>query len=152
MSEEIIIDSYKFRNFSLAGNTTIDFAVTPIEGRDVTEADSQTVREILEDLGKWESLIETGLHMLSDLRIIQIVQATLQSYEKPYGIELYEVNIRRAFEHLNCSIHTRPEERHRRENTGTAAISVEEIQGQVNNIPKWKAFKKTIQLVKEQLR
>jgi hypothetical protein len=151
-TQEIIIDNYRFQNFSLAGNTTINFTAETIEGRDITETDSQTVRGIFNDLGKWESLIRTGLHMLSDLRITQIEQSTLQSYEKPCGIELYEVGIGRGSLglRLDCSIHIKLEERHKREQLNVSPIfSVEEITSQLTNIPKWKAFEKTMKLLSD---
>jgi hypothetical protein len=121
-----------------------------IEGRDITETDSQTVKGILNDFGKWENLIKTGLHMLSDLRIVQIEQSILQSYEKPCGIELYEVAIGRGNLglRLDCSIHITPEERHKREQLNVSPIfSVEEITNQLSNVPKWKAFEKTMKLL-----
>jgi hypothetical protein len=154
MPEEITIDSYKFQNFALAGGTSVTFTVETLEGRDVTEQDVPIVKDMLIDLGKWECLRETGKHLLSDLGIRQ--QATLQNYEKPFGIELYEIEQveRNPYtDSLQCSIHIRIEERHKRESLNVNPIfTVEEITNQIGNIPRWKAFKKTMSIIKEQLR
>jgi hypothetical protein len=152
-TQEIKIESYRFFNFRLAENTTVLFSVAVIEGRDFNGTDSQKVTGILNGLGKWESLIKGGLNVLSDLRIIQIEQSTLQSYEKSCGIESYEVNIQRGALglQLNCSIHIRPEERRRREQINISpTLTLEEITGQLSNISKWKAFEKAMKIIKEQ--
>ena len=154
MPEEMTIDNYKFQNFALAGETSVTFTVETLVGREVTEQDIPIVKDMLNDLGKWECLRETGKHLLSDLGIRQ--QATLQGNEKPFGIELYEIERveRNPFaDRLIFRIHIRIEERHRRESLHLNPIfTVEEITNQVGNIPRWRTFKKAMSLIKEQLR
>jgi hypothetical protein len=152
-TQEIKVESYRFFNFRLAGNATVLFNVAIIEGRDFNGTDSQKVTGILNGLGKWEILIKGGLNVLSDLRIIQIEPSVLQSFERSCGIELYEVNIQRGRlgVQLECGIHIKPEERRRREQLNISPVlTVEEITSQLSNIPKWKAFEKTMKIIKEQ--
>jgi hypothetical protein len=154
MSEEKIdIEGYRFRNFRLErDDTTVYFTVDITEDRFANENDAQIVSRILDDMGKWESLVKASLHLLSDLRLRQIEPTILQSYEKPSGIELYEVGMKKVGESsLEGEIHIRREERHKREHLKiTPIFTVEEVTSQLVNIPKWRAFKKAMLIIKEQ--
>ena len=153
MTEEtIMVDSYTFWNFKLdKASNTLSFCVGFLGGRDLRDEDKQTVEDMLNDLGKWETLVRTGLHLLSDLRIRQIEQATIQNYDKPLGTGIYKYTVEKAdIDRLDCSIHIKKEERERRNQLKIEPIfSVKEITNQLNNVPKWKAFQKTISIVKD---
>jgi hypothetical protein len=151
LPEEIVIDEFRFYAFLLNGTTDVMFEVVPITNRDITQEDEEVVDDILCYMGKWESLIKTSSNLLSDLGIIHPEPAVIQNLEKPSGIELYETQIQRVAytERLHVRVTLEREERHRRELLGVPLISVEEIQGQLCNIPKWNAFEKTMQAIKK---
>jgi len=152
--EEIVFEGYKFSEFSILDDTTVRFKVTS-NFIDFTKDDVIYIEDIIKNnLGKWESLIKTGLHIFSELHIIQPEQAVLQNYEKPFGIELYKspsVEIDGLHDCLWVFISLTPEERRKRQSANvTPILQVEEIKRQISNIPKWKAFEKTIKIAKEQ--
>ena len=152
--EEIVFEGYKFSEFSILNDTTVRFKVTS-NFIDFTKDDVIYIEDIIKNnLGKWESLIKTGLHIFSELHIIQPEQAVLQNYEKPFGIELYKspsVEIDGLHDCLWVFISLTPEERRKRQSANvTPILQVEEIKRQISNIPKWKAFEKTIKIAKEQ--
>jgi hypothetical protein len=123
--------------------------------REVKEEDSKIVRDMLNDLGKWETLVKGSLHLLLDLGIRQFSSATLESYEKPLGTEIYDdIKIEKSGDFsLDCSIHIKKEERNRRELLKISPVfPINEITDQLGNVPKWRAFKKTMLIIKEQLR
>lgn len=64
-----------------------------IEGRDVTNDDKKKIKAFLDELWEWESLIKAGLNLVSELKIIQVDQTTLQNYHKEFGREKYRVNV-----------------------------------------------------------
>jgi len=153
MSEDIIFEDYTFAEFSLLDASTVRFKVTS-QSIEVCEEDERRVEGILNNsLGKWESLMKTGLQMLSELRIIQPEQAVLQDYEKPFGMKLY--NLRADVDSLRDCIWVfvslKPEERRRRQSANVTPIfQVDEVRNQLGNISKWKAFEKAMRIVKEQ--
>jgi hypothetical protein len=151
--QELMFDSYKFSEFALVGTRTVKFRVNSVTGRDFNVADKLRIENMLKDLGKWENLIKTGLHLFSELGFIHAEEATLSNYEKPFGIGLYSTaaNVDSDNENIWVDISLAPEERQRREAANiTPIIQVEEIYGQLSNIPKWKTFEKTIKLLIEQ--
>jgi hypothetical protein len=133
---------------------TLRFKVTP-NTNEVTPNDEAYIKEIIQDnLGKWESLIKTGLYVFSEIGIIHPETAILERYEKPFGIELYsEPSVERdgLNDWLWVFITLTQNERIKRRNANiNPIIQVEEIWNQLINIPKWKAFEKTIKIVKGQ--
>jgi hypothetical protein len=157
---ETKIDDYRFFDFSSLPDNSIVFSVESFYGKELTQKDVDAVREILADMGKWENLVKGGLTLLSDLRIININQTELQTYDKPVGAELYDPEVHIASGSCNYLITVNfrlaVEERHKREERqvkiyhrldNIPLITVEEISGQVCNIAKWKAFKKTLETI-----
>jgi hypothetical protein len=153
MPEEIIIDAYKFQEFEPFEDHAIRFKVTNIENRTVTKEDSSIVKEILNDLGKWESLIK-GMLLFSELGIIQPKQSMFQDYKKPFGIELYrepDINVDNSHRNLWVFVYlTEKEELERRNAKQNPILQVEEIKDQVFNIQKWRSLKKTILMIKKE--
>jgi hypothetical protein len=86
--QDIIVGNYRFYSF-LATRTGVTFCVARLDGEDVNEGDRNGTIAILDELGKWENVIKTGLHLLSELKIVQVDQTTLQNYERIFGRELY---------------------------------------------------------------
>lgn len=148
--EGIKTEKYKFVGFEQSGNHMF-FFVVPVEGRDIASGDEGEIRDFLEELGKWESLIKAGLNLLSELKIVQVDDTTLQNYQKEFGSEKYRVDIQRdtMHERLRVSIYLTAEERHRREGVGLGStLQVQEIYDQVKNVPKWRAFKNVLELAR----
>jgi len=155
MAEEMKFEDYTFSEFAVVGTSTVRFKVNTISGRDITAEDERTVRDVLNNLGKWESLIRTGLQLFSELGFIHPEPATLQNYEKPFGVELYstatEIDRRYGNDSVWVGLSLTTQERHRREAAHlNPLLQVEEIRSQLSNLPKWKAFEKTIKIFKEQ--
>lgn len=147
-TQEIVVDDYKFSYFILSGQQ-LRFFVTPVSGRDVTEEDQRKVEAMLSALGKWESLMKTGLQLFSDLGFISSAPAALEILGKPFGAELYSIGVNLGRD-LTVLVTLKPEERHRREAIGLEPLfQVEEIRDQISNLPKWKAFKQTMKILKE---
>ena len=150
--QEIKIDNYKLWDFEQIRNDVL-FKVAAVDRLGVDEADKEKIEAILNVVGKWESLIKTGLHLFSELRLIQLEQAALRNYEKTFGMEFYElgIDVGRFRDYFYVSFHLKPEERHKRERSHLdPLLPVEEIYDQIANISKWKAFEKTIKIIKEQ--
>jgi hypothetical protein len=148
--EEIQTEKYKFTDFEQT-DSGISFNVVTIEENDVTEDDREEIEAFLNDLGKWESLVKAGLNLLSELKIVQVEEITLQNYQKEFGSEKYRVNVQRGRfgRHLRVNVYLSIEERHRRAGTGDSSVlQVQEIYDQLKNIPKWRAFRKAMQLIR----
>jgi hypothetical protein len=140
---EIEAEGYRLWNFQIL-KSLVTFNVAPV-GRDAKEEDVKKVMAILDDLGKWENLVKTGLHLFSELKIGNIQQADLQDYEKPFGKEQYQIALKQVDENIEVAIRLTVDERHIREQKNVDPIfSVPEIYNQINNISKWKAFEKTL--------
>jgi len=147
--EDIQVESYKFTNFEQSENR-VSFRVATIEGRDLTTDDRDMLEAFLDDIGKWESLVKAGLNLLFELSIVQVDETTLQKYQKEFGSEKYTRNIGRDSLGRYLYVHVRlsRDERHRREGTGLdSTLQVQEIYDQLNNVPKWRAFKKAVELI-----
>ena len=145
--EEIKTEKYKFTDFEQA-DSGISFSVVPIEGRDVNDDDKEEIEAFLNELGRWESLIKAGLNLISELKIAQIDDTILQNYQKEFGSEKYRANVQRGRfgRHLRVHMHLSSEERHRRT---SSFLQVQEIYDQLKNIPKWRAFRKAMQLIRQ---
>jgi len=144
--EGIQTEKYEFADFEQA-DSGISFNVVPIERRDVADDDKEEIEAFLKDLGKWESLVRAGLNLLSELKIIQVDETTLRNYEKEFGNEKYRVNVQRDSSDRHLRVHMRlsREERHRR---ASSFLQVQEIYDQLKNAPKWRVFKKAMQLIR----
>lgn len=156
LPQEIFIDDYKFDNFRMEGRdtSTIFFDAARVDRNDVTNEDKEKIVNMLSELGKWEALVRTGFNLLSEMGIGPFERATLDGCEKKFGVELYEFRAVQWRRNPYCStfeIHLKVDERHRREDRNIEPIfSTKEIYDQITNIPKWKAFEKTMKIIKEQ--
>jgi hypothetical protein len=156
MSEDILIDGYKFDNFRFAerSTSTVLFDFMLDSENEVTSDDKQKIMTMLCEMGKWESVIKTGFILFSELGIRHIEPATLQQYEKPSGAELYEISLveRQTNPYFaTCKIHLKADELQRRQHLNVNPVfTSEEVANQIKNIPKWKAFEKTLNILKEQ--
>jgi hypothetical protein len=152
--EDIQVESYKFMNFEQQ-DKTVYFCVVPIEGRDVvTNDDIEPLNKFLDDnLGKWENLVKAGLNLVSELGIVPVDETTLGKYQKEFGSENYRINVQRDDFGRSLHVHVcfSAKERHRREASALSLrLKVQEIYGQLKNIPKWKAFEKAIELIRKE--
>ena len=148
--EEIQTENYKFTNFEQS-DSGVSFNIVTIEGIDVTDDYKEEIEAFLDELGKWESLVKAGLNLISELKIAQIDETTLQNYQKEFGSEKYRVNVQRGRFGRRLVVHAylSREERHRREGTGISSVlQVQEIHDQLKNVSKWRAFKKAMQLIR----
>jgi hypothetical protein len=151
MAEAVKVESYTFTEFqALERNpNTIRFRASPDSGNDVVQDDIVCVTAILRDMGKWESLINTGLSIFSELGFIH---AEENAHPLTFGTQLYgnpTVELDNSRDFLWCFISLTTDERHRRERTGLNPIfQTLEIESQLKNVPKWKAFEKTLTLLK----
>jgi hypothetical protein len=145
LTTEIQIESYRFWSFKIEGNL-VTFLVAHLIGRDVTEEDIKKVKAILDDLGKWENLVKTGLHLFSELKIGNIQQADLQNYDRSFGKELYEMDIKKTNDDImRGTVLLVTEERHIREEMHVEPIfSDSEMYNQIDNIKKWRTLEKTL--------
>lgn len=156
LTQEILIDDYKFRNFGIEdrGTIIITFGAVRINQNDVTKEDKEKIVNILKDMGKWEALVRTGFNIFSEIGIGHFERDTLVDSKKRYGAELYEITTNQwegSPYRATIEIRLKVDERHRRDDlTIDPNFSPEEIYNQIVNIPKWKAFEKTIELIKEQ--
>jgi len=154
MPEEIVLGNYKFSDFTISNSSTVCFKATNNNSSYATQEDSEFIKdEINNNLGKWESVIKTGIHVFAELGIIQPEQTTLQNYEKSFGMELYECKVSLSLRD-NCiwvSISLTQGELQKRQGANVSPIiQIQEITNQMRNIPKWRAFGKTMKIIKEQ--
>lgn len=140
-------ENYKFVEFNQV-DRVVNIKIVPTEGRDITDHDITEIEEFLHEIGKWEALIKTGFNLLSDLKIVQIDPETATYYKREFGPQKY--NVRVTSGSMNLSINARisltSEERRRREDP---LLPVQEVYRQIENIPKWRTFIKTRQLLSE---
>ncbi|MGD0645544.1 MAG: hypothetical protein ABSA75_11630 [Candidatus Bathyarchaeia archaeon] len=153
MSEEIVLGGYKLSKFDIVDNA-IRFVAIPISG-EVSVGDKAIITEtICNNLGKWESLMNTALNIFSELGISQPTEEVLKNYEKPFGMELYQepsVNKESLSDIFWVFISLNQQERIKRKNAKLDPIlTIDEIVSQLRNIPKWIAFEKTLKTVKNQ--
>jgi hypothetical protein len=148
--EEIQTERYRFTDFRQS-DRGMSFNVVKIEGEDFTEDDRGAIEVFLTDLGKWESLVKAGLNLISELRIVPVDETILQNYQKEFGSEKYSINVQigTSGQFLDVYMRLSREERHRRTGTGVSSfLQVQEIYDQLKNVPKWRAFKKAMQLIR----
>jgi hypothetical protein len=153
--QSVEIYHYNFSEFgTIEKDKTVRIKVTPTSRSVSAEEDKEAIKLILNDIGKWENLTKTGSLLLSELGIIQPDQTMIQNYDEPSGIELYDVefNVDDSLDFLWLFISFADEEEANRENAKLNIIpEPEKIKAQIVNIPKWKALKKTIKVVQEEL-
>jgi hypothetical protein len=148
----VILDKYTFSGFKLVANGVI-FAVHSNSYK-VTDVDAEKIKKLItENLGKWENLVKTSFQLFFELGFIQPTIHLASNYEQPSGIELYEnptVEIENFNRCLWVSISlTQDECEKRRNNNLSPLMKVEEIITQINNIPKWIDFEKTLTNLKK---
>ena len=119
MPQELIVEGYKFSEGTVNVDT-VTLKVTTYTLR-YTQDHLNQVTDIMKNLGKWEGLIKTGLDIFAELGLGQPSQTTLDKYEKPFGIELYdslaiEIDNRMDSRCLWVSISLTDEERQKRQN------------------------------------
>ncbi|MFH0817552.1 MAG: hypothetical protein V1909_02855 [Candidatus Micrarchaeota archaeon] len=151
MPQEFTFGKYTFSEFSMLDNDTVRCKVQT-NSLAMTEEDANNVSGIINNMGKWENVVKTGLNLLAELGIGNLSQATTQNNEIPFEIEPYEP--RASLDGFNRCLWVffslTSEEYRRRENAQiNPIIQPEEITSQLANIPKWKAFGKTVEIIKE---
>ena len=150
---ELQIEDYIFHGFNQT-STGVGFEVVPVRVGDMNEADKKRVSSLLDDLGKWENLIEVGLNLAFELKLTDVNKEMLEHYEKRFQRESYEVDCTLAKKRLRmvlyCHIEPSEEEHHRRLAVkATPKIEIEEIYEPLNNVRKWRAFSEGIKHIKE---
>ncbi len=150
---ELILDKYKFSNFKVLDGDRVLFRVNS-NTYSITAEDEENIKELItENLGKWENLVRTSFQLFYELGVIQPSVNLAQNYKQPFGINLYE-NPSIETDSMNRCVWvsialTQEEHNKRRENHSTPIMKVEEIMTQLNNIPKWQAFKEAMKSIKE---
>jgi hypothetical protein len=161
--EPIIVDDYKFSNFEhVDSEYKVTFRVEWVRAKQLTKEDFDSVIAILNDSGKWEKLIVGNLYLFSELTTRPIDETILKNYEKTSGIELNKayrtpsLDIRfeqkSSHNYLFACIRLNDGELIKRQDEGIRPIfSIEEIYNPLMNVPKWRALKKTIKIIREEL-
>jgi len=117
--------------------------------RDITDEDVKEIENFLDDVGKWETLVKTGINLLSDLEIVQISEETKRYHQREFGAEKYRIEVRKSSNwHIDATIELSREERHRRGDR-EVQLPVDEVFKQIQNIPKWKSFIKASRLLRQ---
>src|SRR3990170_3850361 len=150
---ELILEKYRFSNFKVFEGNRVIFKVDSNTYKITTEDEENIKKLITENLGKWENLVKTSFQLFYELGIIQPSMNLPQNYKLSFGTEPYEYPTIEA-ENMNRCIWvsialTQQEYGRRLENHSNPTMQVEEILSQLNNIPKWKAFKEAIKSIKE---
>jgi bifunctional N-acetylglucosamine-1-phosphate-uridyltransferase/glucosamine-1-phosphate-acetyltransferase GlmU-like protein len=154
--QEIIIDYYKFKNFRREENSVV-FAVE-CENKEVDVDNRAEIESFLKDIGKWDCLVYSGVFLLSDLKNIYSTQKNNpEKYLTKFGVDLYKpalVTIEEKKEKTdNCilkiKIDLNETELQKRLLQKYPALLVDEIIKQVENIPKWIVFQKTLRNLRE---
>jgi hypothetical protein len=91
-------------------------------------------------------LVKTGLYLFSELKIGNIQQGDLQHYDRSFGKELYEMDIKKTNDDImRGTVLLVTEERHIREEMHVEPIfSDSEMYNQIDNIKKWRTLEKTL--------
>jgi len=155
---EIIIDYYKFKNFCLDGNSVI-FNVE-CTYKDADDSNRAEIELMMKDMGKWDCLVYSGDFLLSNLKNIQsIPKNALEKYHTKFGADLYKPAVVTIVEKgkttdkslLKVKIELTDGEYQKREGVRIArpVLRVDEIMKQVENIPKWIVFQKTLSNIRE---
>ena len=153
MAEVIKVENYTFTELGILERnpSTMRFRATPDSGNDAVEEYIGRITIILNDMGKWESLVNTGLSVFSELGFIHAEGQNV--YPPPFGTQLYNnptVELDGSRDFLWCFISLSTDERHKRQHAGFNPIfQAGEIESQLKNVPKWKAFEKTLTLLKK---
>ena len=145
----IIIDDYKFKNFSSDGNSVF-FKVICI-GREADEEDRSEVASLMKEIGKWDYLSTTATFLSLDLNMNSSQKSNPKKYKTKFGTDLYnlpEVSLtekanKNDTRFLKVSITLSANELKKRQILRSGPyLPVDEIIKQVENIPKWVVFQK----------
>ena len=160
MSEENALRTEKYDFYfylikdRLGRAQAVGINVAAVERRDVTIEDENEVRSIVEDMGKWETFVETGKSLLEDLGFgVKVKKEQEKEFCPDISIQKYKVDYERKDNRVYVEIKLTPTEslRRTRGRTEHAMLPLEEIAEQIKNVPKWQTLKKVISELKKQV-
>jgi len=156
MSEEFKTEKYDFFDFEQR-RISVGVGIRRVDEQNITDGDIEELRQFFNDIGKWESLMKTGISLIEDTGITSISETIREKYQKEIGPEKYNINIERVengyLARASLSL-TREECLKRSQGRSDSGIQLplEEIVEPVRNITKWRTLIKTINQVGSAIR
>lgn len=98
-------------------------------------------------MGKWESLMKTGINLIEELGILSINETIKEKYQKEFGAENYIIKHKKANGRIvDVSLRLTKAEslRRSRGERELFELPTEEVTRQLKNIPKWRVLSETI--------
>jgi len=136
---------WEFTDF-LETRISVEFKAVPLERRIVNDADIDTIREFLQDIGEWESIIKGVRYLLSEIEIISAVSSAAEDHN--FQDYIWDISVGSVHQWVDVRVRLSPDERHLRQGLKRSTkLNIEEIHRQLKNIPKWKALEKSVNLV-----
>jgi hypothetical protein len=145
MSTDIIeLEGYRFWNFR-SGDNLVTFDVMPLFGRNLKKEELEEVEAILDDLGKWENTIKAGLHLFSELKLVNYMPGDFALNDKPFGSKFYETAVNQVNDKtLEVNVRLIQDERCIRDQRMKEPLSVTELHDQLSNVGKWRVLRKAV--------
>jgi hypothetical protein len=152
MAEVLKVENYIFTEFQILERNVsrMRFRAIPDSGSDAREDDILRITAILNDMGKWESMLKSGSSVFSELGLIPAERQV--EYPYSFGAQLYRdivIEMDGSRDFLWCFVSLTIDERRKRERADVNPIfQAGEIEAQLMNVPKWRSFEKTLTLLK----
>jgi hypothetical protein len=137
---------YKFKVSETGGSPPVVVAVTSLSSMDFDRNDSATLKDIFDDIGKWESFVQSASAIVKELGLGEpegMHEGFLYSRDKYNFIEdtTTDETLRRFLVHVN------KEERERRKALDLPALASAEIATSIENVAKWRSLAETSKLL-----
>ncbi len=150
VTEEFVeIYPYRFNVADVEAGRRVFVGAFRLDGVDVGGTDTQNVKVILEDMGKWEALMDAAANVLEEVGIKLPQTRGLSEYApKRYIFTPRGPNPQWDSTSVGFFVNLEKEERTRRERMKTAPLAAQEIASQLRNVSKWKSVSAALRLLR----
>jgi hypothetical protein len=148
-TNEKVVDlyPYKFKVSETGASPPVVVAVTNLDDGDFDRDDSSSIRFMFDDIGKWESFVQSASAIVKELGLSQ-PDGTLQNFH--YSPSKYDFTedttrdetLRRFYVHVN------KDERYRRKALNIPTLTSSEIVTGIENVAKWRSLAETSKLIR----
>ncbi len=138
---------YRFKVSETGGSPPVVVAVTSINDMDFDRNDSASIKSIFDDIGKWESFVQSASAIVKELGLGEpegMYQNFQYSPDKYNFIEdkTTDETLRRFLVHVN------KDERERRKALNIPALTSAEIATGIGNVAKWRSLAESAKLLR----
>ena|SRR5438552_16168901 len=148
VSEKVVsLYPYKFRVSETGESPPVVIAVTTLNEMDFRNNDSASAKSIFDDIGKWESFVQSASVIVKELGLSQ-PDGILQNFQ--YSPNKYDFSEQKTGDETlrRFSVHLKKDERVRRKGLAMPELTSAEIATGIENVAKWRSLVETAGLLR----